>query len=38
MIVGSEFMFGVEIWHHNLNEGLRYFDVTLKNKVFATGE
>ncbi len=25
------FMFGVEIWHHNLNEGLRYFDINLVN-------
>lgn len=23
----GKFMFGVEVWHHNLNEGNRYFDI-----------
>jgi hypothetical protein len=31
------FMLGVEIWHHNLNSGARYFDVVLSNVVYATG-
>lgn len=30
-------MLGVEIWHHNLNSGARYFDVVLSNVVYATG-
>ncbi len=25
----DNFMFGVEIWHHDLNTGKRYFDVVL---------
>jgi hypothetical protein len=32
------FMFGVEVWHHNLNEGSRYFDVTLINTLYSYGE
>jgi hypothetical protein len=32
------FMFGVEIWHHNLNEGSRYFDIVLTNTVYSYGE
>jgi hypothetical protein len=32
------FMLGVEIWHHNINEGERYFDITLVNRVLYTGE
>jgi hypothetical protein len=31
-------MFGVEVWHHNLNEGLRYFDVVLMNVFYSYGE
>lgn len=34
-----EFMFGVEIWHFNLNDGpTRYFDIVLENKDFASGD
>lgn len=32
------FMLGVEIWHHNLNEGDRYFDIKFKNMNFFYGE
>ena len=31
-------MFGVEIWHYNLNSGLRYFDIVLSNTVYDTGD
>ena len=31
-------MFGVEVWHHNLNSGLRYFDIVLTNTVYDTGD
>ncbi len=34
----DNFMFGVEIWHHDLNTGKRYFDVVLTSKEFHTGE
>lgn len=37
-IPGSKFMFGVEIWHLDLNQDIRYFDVILTNKEFDTGE
>jgi hypothetical protein len=33
-----KFMFGVEIWHHNLNEGIRYFDINFRNMEFNYGE
>lgn len=33
-----QFMFGVEIWHHNLNEGDRYFDISLVNQNYRYGE
>lgn len=32
------FMFGVEIWHHNLNEGIRYFDINLNEMHYTLGE
>ena len=32
------FMFGVEIWHHNLNEGDRYFDINLFEMHYSSGE
>lgn len=31
------FMFGVEIWHHNLNAGERYFDINLVNQNYNYG-
>lgn len=30
----GHFMFGVEIWHYDLNQGSRYFDVVLTNTVY----
>lgn len=33
----GNFMFGVEVWHHNLNEGSRYFDVVLTNIEYIYG-
>ncbi len=35
---GMPFMFGVEIWHHNLNVYPRYFDVVATNVFYDTGE
>jgi hypothetical protein len=33
------FMFGVEIWHFNLNDGpTRYFDIVLTNTDYLVGE
>jgi hypothetical protein len=32
------FMIAVEIWHHNLNEGIRYFDIDFINRDFKLGE
>jgi hypothetical protein len=37
-IDNGPFMFGVEIWHHNLNEGNRYFDLVLLNTIYSFGE
>jgi hypothetical protein len=37
-IDSGKFMFGVEVWHHNLNEGSRYFDVELVNMLYTFGE
>ena len=34
----SPFMFGVEIWHHDLNTGPRYFDMVLQNTYYGYGE
>lgn len=31
------FMFGVEIWHHNLNTDERIFDIDLINKNYVYG-
>lgn len=31
-------MFGVEIWHHDLNTGDRYFDISLVNQNYNFGE
>lgn len=31
-------MVGVEIWHHDLNNGDRYFDMVLTSAEFNTGE
>ncbi len=31
-------MVGVEVWHHDLNIGKRYFDLVLANTVYATGD
>ncbi len=31
-------MFGVEVWHHDLNTGKRYFDVTLTNTIYDYGQ
>lgn len=33
----SKFMFGVEVWHHDLNTGLRYFDVQMVNVELDSG-
>ncbi len=33
----DKFMFGVEIWHHDLNTGDRYFDVVMTSAEFDTG-
>jgi len=27
----GDFMFGVEIWHHDLNADVRYFDIQMIN-------
>jgi hypothetical protein len=36
---GSDhFMFGVEVWHHDLNKKNRYFDVVLTNTIYKYGE
>lgn len=35
---GGDFMFGVEIWHHDLNTGERYFDINLVNQNYKYGE
>jgi hypothetical protein len=32
------FMFGVEIWHHNLNVGDRYFDINFFEMHYSSGE
>lgn len=32
------FMIAVEIWHHNLNEGVRYFDINFANRDYTLGE
>jgi hypothetical protein len=38
-IAGKQFMFGVEIWHHNLNSNVsRFFDVNLVHATYRTGE
>ncbi len=29
--IEGKFMFGVEIWHHDLNTGPRYFDIQMVN-------
>lgn len=34
----GSFMFGVEVWHHDLNTGKRYFDITLTNTIYSYGE
>jgi hypothetical protein len=31
------FMFGVEVWHHDLNGDVRYFDISLANSVYNYG-
>jgi hypothetical protein len=31
-------MFGVEIWHHNLNEGERYFDINFYHQHYHYGD
>ena len=31
-------MFGVEVWHHDLNIGNRFFDVVLRNNYYINGE
>ncbi len=31
-------MIAVEIWHHNLNEGIRYFDIHFANRDYTLGE
>lgn len=36
-IDNGSFMFGVEVWHHNLNNGSRYFDVELVNMLYDFG-
>ena len=30
-------MFGVQIWHHDLNTGLRYFDIQMVNVELESG-
>jgi hypothetical protein len=35
---GSNFMFGVEVWHHDLNHGNRYFDIVFTNTIYDYGE
>lgn len=35
---GKMFMFGVEVWYHDLNQPLRYFDVVLTNVHYDSGE
>lgn len=35
---GKPFMFGVEVWHHDLNSNPRYFDVNLLHAYLDTGE
>ena len=32
------FMAGVELWHHDINTGSRYFDMTAYNTLLYTGE
>ena len=34
----GKFMFGVEIWKHDLNVGPRYFDVILRNTYYINGD
>lgn len=33
----GNFMVGVEVWHYNLNEGSRYFDIELTNDYYIYG-
>ena len=30
-------MMGIEVWHHDLTNGPRYFDVTLQNAFYFLG-
>ena len=34
----SKFMFGVEVGHHDLNNGNRHFDIVLTNKEYDYGD
>ena len=34
----GKFMFGVEIWNHDLNTGKRYFDIVLRNTYYQNGD
>lgn len=37
-IGNGSFMFGVQVWHHDLNGVKRYFDISLVNTIYEYGQ